>query len=44
VARPRHRRAAIWITRGQIRDALATVDAARLVLAGPGLVLPARLI
>ena len=35
-------RAAIWAARGQVRDALATVEAARLVLAGPGPVLLAR--
>jgi LuxR family transcriptional regulator, maltose regulon positive regulatory protein len=35
-------RAEIWAVRGQIRDALATVDAARLVLAGTGSVLLAR--
>ena len=35
-------RAAIWAARGQIRDALATVDAARQVLAGTGSVLLAR--
>ena len=35
-------RARIWAARGQIRDALATVDAARLVLAGTKSVLLAR--
>ena len=35
-------RAAIWAARGQVRDALATVEAARLVLTGTGLVLLAR--
>ena len=35
-------RAGIWAARGQVRDALATVDAARLVLAGTGSVLLAR--
>ena len=35
-------RAAIWAARGQVRDALATVEAARLVLAAPGPVLRAR--
>jgi LuxR family transcriptional regulator, maltose regulon positive regulatory protein len=35
-------RAAIWAARGQVRDALATVEAARLVLAGSGSVLLAR--
>ena len=35
-------RAGIWAARGQVRDALATVEAARLVLAGTGLVLLAR--
>ena len=35
-------RAAIWAARGQVRDALATVDATRLVLAGTGSVLLAR--
>ena len=35
-------RAAIWAARGQVRDALATVEAARLVLAGTGPVLLAR--
>jgi hypothetical protein len=29
-------RAAIWAARGQVRDALATIEAARLVLAGTG--------
>jgi LuxR family transcriptional regulator, maltose regulon positive regulatory protein len=29
-------RAAIWAARGQVRDALATIDQARLVLAGAG--------
>ncbi|MGO8981168.1 MAG: hypothetical protein ACLQER_18100, partial [Streptosporangiaceae bacterium] len=32
-------RAGIWATRGQVRDALATIEAARLVLAGTGPVL-----
>ena len=35
-------RAAIWAARGHVRDALAAVEAARLVLAGPGPVLLAR--
>ncbi|MET0809001.1 MAG: LuxR C-terminal-related transcriptional regulator [Pseudoxanthomonas sp.] len=35
-------RAGIWAARGQIRDALATVEAARLVLVGTGSVLLAR--
>ncbi len=35
-------RAGIWAARGQIRDALATVEAARLVLAGTTSVLLAR--
>ena len=35
-------RAAIWAARGHVRDALATVEAARLVLAGPGPMLLAR--
>jgi len=35
-------RAWIWAVRGQVRDALATVEAARLVLAGTGSVLLAR--
>jgi len=35
-------RAEIWAARGKARDALATVDAARLVLAGTGSVLLAR--
>ncbi len=35
-------RAAIWAARGQIRSALATVEAARLVLAGTSSVLLAR--
>ncbi|MGO9083229.1 MAG: LuxR C-terminal-related transcriptional regulator [Streptosporangiaceae bacterium] len=35
-------RAGIWAARGQIRDALATVEAARAVLAGTGPVLQAR--
>jgi LuxR family maltose regulon positive regulatory protein len=35
-------RAAIWAARGQVRDALATVEAARLVLGGSGPVLLAR--
>ena len=35
-------RAGIWAARGQVRDALATVEAARLVLAGTGSVLLAR--
>jgi LuxR family maltose regulon positive regulatory protein len=35
-------RAAIWAARGQTRDALATVDMARLVLAGTKSGLPAR--
>ena len=35
-------RAGIWAARGQVRDALATVEAARLVLAGTRLVLLAR--
>jgi LuxR family transcriptional regulator, maltose regulon positive regulatory protein len=35
-------RAAIWAARGQIRDALVTVEAARLILPGSGLVLRAR--
>jgi LuxR family maltose regulon positive regulatory protein len=35
-------RAAIWATRGQVRNALATVEAARLVLPGTGSVLLAR--
>jgi LuxR family transcriptional regulator, maltose regulon positive regulatory protein len=35
-------RAAIWAVRGQVREALATVEAARLVLAGTGSVLLAR--
>jgi LuxR family transcriptional regulator, maltose regulon positive regulatory protein len=35
-------RATIWSTRGLVRDALATVEAARLVLAGTGSVLLAR--
>ena len=35
-------RAAIWAARGQVREALATVEAARLVLAGTGSVLLAR--
>jgi LuxR family transcriptional regulator, maltose regulon positive regulatory protein len=34
--------AAIWATRGQVRDALTTVDAARQVLAGTGSELLAR--
>ena len=35
-------RAGIWAARGQVRDALATVEAARQVLAGSGSVLLAR--
>jgi LuxR family transcriptional regulator, maltose regulon positive regulatory protein len=35
-------RAKIWATRGQVRDALATVEAAREVLAGTGSVLLTR--
>jgi len=35
-------RAGIWAARGQIREALASVEAARLVLAGTGSVLLAR--
>ena len=35
-------RAAIWAARGQVRDALATVEAARLVLTGTGSELLAR--
>jgi LuxR family transcriptional regulator, maltose regulon positive regulatory protein len=35
-------RAAVWASRGQVRDALATVEAARLVLAGTGSVVLAR--
>ncbi len=35
-------RAAIWAARGQVHDALASVDAARLVLAGTTSVLLAR--
>ena len=35
-------RAGIWAARGQAREALATVEAARLLLAGTGLVLLAR--
>jgi LuxR family maltose regulon positive regulatory protein len=35
-------RARIWAARGQVRDALATVEAARQVLAGTGSVLLAR--
>jgi LuxR family maltose regulon positive regulatory protein len=35
-------RAQIWAARGQVRDALATIDAARRVLAGTGSVLLAR--
>ena len=35
-------RAAIWASRGQVRDALATVEAARPILAGTGSVLLAR--
>ena len=35
-------RAGIWAAAGQVRDALATVEAARLVLAGTGSVLQAR--
>jgi hypothetical protein len=35
-------RAAIWAARGHVRDALAAIEAARLVLAGPGPVLLAR--
>ena len=35
-------RAGIWAARGQVRDALATVEAARLVLAGTGSVLLPR--
>ena len=35
-------RARIWAARGQVRDALATIEAARLVLAGTGSVLLAR--
>ena len=35
-------RAAIWAARGQVRDALASIEAARLVLAGTGSVLLAR--
>ncbi len=35
-------RTAIWAARGQVRDALATVDTARLVLPGGGAVLLAR--
>ena len=35
-------RAAIWAARGQVRDALATVEAARPVLAGTGSELLAR--
>jgi LuxR family transcriptional regulator, maltose regulon positive regulatory protein len=35
-------RAAIWADRGQVRDALATVEAARLVLPGGGSVLLTR--
>jgi LuxR family maltose regulon positive regulatory protein len=35
-------RAGIWAARGQVRDALATVEAARLVLAGTGSVLLGR--
>ncbi|MGO9296272.1 MAG: LuxR C-terminal-related transcriptional regulator, partial [Streptosporangiaceae bacterium] len=34
--------AGIWAARGQVRDALATIEAARLVLAGTGSVLLAR--
>ena len=32
-------RAAIWAARGQVRDALATIEAARLILPGSGSVL-----
>jgi LuxR family maltose regulon positive regulatory protein len=35
-------RAAIWADRGQVRDALATVEAARLILPGSGSVLLTR--
>ena len=35
-------RAGIWAARGQVRDALATVEAARLALPGPGPMLLAR--
>ena len=35
-------RAGIWAARGQVREALATVEAARLILAGTGSVLLAR--
>ena len=35
-------RAGIWAARGQVREALATVEAARLVLAGTGSVLLAQ--
>ena len=35
-------RAGIWAARGQVRDALATIEAARLVLAGTGQALLAR--
>jgi LuxR family maltose regulon positive regulatory protein len=35
-------RAAIWATRGQRRDALAAIDAARVVLPGAGVALRAR--
>ncbi len=35
-------RAGIWAARGQIRDALATIEAAHLVLAGTGSALSAR--
>jgi LuxR family maltose regulon positive regulatory protein len=35
-------RAGIWAARGQVREALATVESARLVLAGTGSVLLAR--
>jgi hypothetical protein len=35
-------RAAIWAARGQVRDALATIEAARAILAGSGSALVAR--
>ena len=35
-------RAGVWASRGQVRDALATVEAARLVLAGTGSAVLAR--
>ena len=35
-------RAAIWATRGQVRDALASIETARMVLAGTGSALLAR--